>query len=160
MQELAIIVAMAKNRCIGQGGALPWNLPEDLRFFKRTTNGHAIIMGRKTHESIGRALPGRRNIVVTRSRGIDFSGCEVAPNLATAVERARTTDAMPFVIGGAAIYREALSLASRIYLTEIDRDVAGDVFFPELDPTKWQEVARQRGQTPGVDFVTLERRTS
>ena len=153
---LALIVAVARNGVIGRGGDLPWHLSEDLKHFKKTTSGHAIIMGRKTHESIGRALPKRRNIVVTRS-GATFEGCETAGSLDEAVALARTTDPCPFVIGGASLYEEALPLATEIYLTTIDEDVEGDTFFP-TDLPDFEEVERRPAETHGVTFRVLRRR--
>ena len=153
---LAIIVAVSKNGVIGRDGDLPWHLSEDLKHFKRTTSGHAIIMGRKTHESIGRALPKRRNIVVTRS-GASFEGCETASGLGEALTLARTTDPCPFVIGGASLYEEALPLATEIHLTTIDDEVEGDVFFPTELPD-FVEVERRAGETPGVTFRVLRRK--
>ncbi len=129
-RELQMIVAASRNGCIGKDGDLPWHIGEDLKRFKRLTQGHAIIMGRKTHESIGRALPKRRNIVITRRAGAAFEGCEVVASLEEALERAWTTDPAPFVIGGASIYEAALPLATRIHLTRVDRHVDGDTFLP------------------------------
>ncbi|MBW2159013.1 MAG: dihydrofolate reductase, partial [Deltaproteobacteria bacterium] len=117
MAPLALIVAVARNGVIGKGGALPWHVSEDLKHFKKTTSGHVIIMGRKTHDSIGRALPKRRNIVVTRQPGALFAGCETAHSLAEAIALARTTDDCPFIIGGASLYEEALPLATELHLT-------------------------------------------
>ncbi|MCL2723951.1 MAG: dihydrofolate reductase [Polyangiaceae bacterium] len=153
---LALIVAVAEGGVIGKDGKLPFRVPEDLRHFKNTTMGHAIIMGRKTYESIGRALPGRRNIVVSRTPGYSAEGCEVASSLEEAVMLARTTDEEPHVIGGGAIYEAALPFATRIYLTRIHARYEGDTFFPPLD-REWREVARHRGESEGVEFVTLER---
>ena len=155
--DLAMIAAVAKNGVIGQGGALPWHLPEDMKHFRALTTGHAVIMGRKTFESIGRPLPKRRNIVITRARDRLITGCEVANDLLSAVALAESDDACPFIIGGAAIYREAMHLATRLYLTEVDRDVEGDVYFPAV-PAEFEVVERRRGETPGLTFVTYERR--
>jgi dihydrofolate reductase len=154
---LALVVAVAKNGVIGQGGALPWHLPEDMKHFRALTTGHAIIMGRKTYESIGRPLPKRRNIVVSTQRDLHAPGCEVAPDFPSAVALARTDDACPFVIGGAAIYAEALPVATRVFLTEVDREVEGDVRFPPL-PAAFEPVERREGATPELTFVTYERR--
>jgi dihydrofolate reductase len=151
-----LIVAIARNGVIGRNGALPWHLPEDLKHFKRTTSGHAIIMGRKTHESIGRALPKRRNIVVTRNRAA-FEGCETAASLEDAISLARKTDPCPFIIGGATLYRAALPLATEIHLTEIDEDVEGDTTLT-LSLADFEEVERRAGETPGVTFRLLKRK--
>ena len=151
---------MAENRVIGRDGDLPWRIPADLKFFKNTTTGHPIVMGRKTHQSIGRSLPGRRNIVVTRDP--DFSGDDivVVGDLETALEAAGDADEV-MVIGGAQIYELALPRADRIYLTEVHIAADGDVCFPELDGTVWRETARvdhpAEGETPAFSFVTLER---
>lgn len=156
MSPLVLVVAIAKNGVIGNKGALPWHYPEDLRHFKAMTVGHAILMGRKTHESIGRALPGRRNIVISSREGAHFEGCESATSLEQAISLARQTDAEPRVIGGSALYTAALPLATRIYLTEIDRDVEGDTTLV-LDKSELREVDRRRGEDPAVSFVTLDR---
>lgn len=153
---LGLVVAMARNRGIGLDGQLPWHLPEDLKRFKALTMGHALIMGRKTHESIGRPLPGRRNIVVTRSAA-SFAGCETAASLEAAMTLARQTDAMPLVIGGSELYAQALPYATHLYLTRVDRDVEADTFFPELHEPEWEQV-RQEPVSEGVSFLELVRR--
>jgi dihydrofolate reductase len=156
--RVSLIVAMSvPGRVIGKGGKLPWHLPEDLAFFKKMTTGHAIIMGRKTWDEVGRPLPKRRNIVVTRQPALVLAGAETAPSLEAALAMAVTTDPEPFVIGGTEIFRSAIPLASRIYLTEVRQDVEGDVHFPELDDA-WEETERRAGETPGVMFVTLDRK--
>lgn len=155
-ESLAMVVAVADGGVIGKDGALPWKLPEDLRHFKAVTLGHCVIMGRKTFESIGRALPGRRNIVVTRS-GRHFEGCETTASVEDAVALARQTDAEPRIIGGSEIYAAALPLATKIFLTEVHSRVDGDTFFPKLDPAAWRETSRRPAETEGVEFVTLER---
>jgi len=153
---LAMIVAVARNGVIGKAGDLPWHISEDLKHFKKCTSGHAIIMGRKTHESIGRALAKRRNIVVTRS-GATFDGCETAGSLDEAIALARTTDPCPFVIGGASLYLEALPIATELHLTSIDQDVEGDTYFPTELPD-FEEVESHVGETKGVTFRRLRRR--
>ena len=155
LAKLAIIVAIADNGVIGDHGQLPWRISEDLRFFKDTTMGHSIIMGRNTFASIGKALPGRRSIVVSRTAD-RFDGCELARSFEQAVELARKTDDEPFVIGGAMIYEAALPLATRIFPTEVHRQAAGDTFF-HLDRSGWRETSRRRGESEEVEFVTLER---
>lgn len=152
---LALVVAIGEGGVIGKGGELPWRIPEDLRYFKAMTMGHAIIMGRKTHASIGRPLAGRRNIVVSRTADA-FAGCELARSLEEAITLAREADSEPRVIGGAQLYLEALPLATRIFLTEVHRVVDGDAFFP-LDRSGWRETSRRAAETEGVEFVTLER---
>jgi dihydrofolate reductase len=161
---LTVIAAVAKNGVIGLANALPWRLPEDLQHFKALTTGHAVIMGRKTWESLPpkfRPLPGRHNIVVTRDRNYRADGASVAHSLGEAVAVAAAGDVTPFVIGGAELYRQALPLAGRLELTEIDADFAGDAHFPEFDRAAWREVARTAGHAAaGFDyaFVSYERR--
>ncbi len=152
---LALVVAIADNGVIGKDNALPWRIPEDLRHFKAMTTGHAIIMGRKTHASIGRPLAGRRNIVVSRTAD-QFDGCELARSLEAAIALARTTDSEPRIIGGARLYEEALPLATRIFLTEVHGEHEGDAFL-HLDRAGWRETSRRAAETEGVEFVTLER---
>lgn len=153
---LQIIVAATARGVIGKDGALPWRLPEDLRHFKATTLGHAVVMGRATFASIGKALPGRRNIVLSRREGAEFPGCETARSFEEAIARARETDAAPFVIGGAEVYRAALPVATSVHLTRVAADVDGDAFFPALDPDTWHEVSARAGD--GCVFTVLERR--
>jgi dihydrofolate reductase len=155
---LALIAGVGTNRVIGVDGHLPWRLPEDLKRFKALTMGHAVIMGRKTHESIGRPLPGRRNIVVSRRPGFKVEGCEVAGSLEAALELVRGQDTLPFVIGGEALYAAALPLATQLHLTLVPLAPAGDAYFPELDPGAWREVERLPGEN-GVSFVLLARAT-
>jgi len=155
-----LIVARARNGVIGKDGAMPWHLPEDLAHFKRTTLGHCIIMGRKTWDSLGRALPGRRNIVVTRNSHWHGAGAEVAHSLDDAVRACGAQ--LAFVIGGAQLYRQALDLPLQaLHLTQIDADFAGDTFFPAPDPARWRERSRQHldasAQRPyGLDFIEYE----
>jgi len=152
---MTLIAAHARNRVIGRRNALPWRLPEDLRRFRSLTTGHPVIMGRKTYESIvaalGRPLPGRLNIVVTRSPGYAAPGCIVAASLEAAVAGAAPATEV-FVIGGAEIYREALAGAYRLHLTEIDADFEGDAWFPDLPPGAWREVSRE-SHPPGPEFA-------
>lgn len=157
MNKLALVVAVADGGVIGVAGGLPWRIPEDLRHFKNVTMGHAIIMGRKTFESIGRALPGRRNIVVSRDPALRIEGVEVAPSVEAAVSLARSTDDEPRIIGGSSIYEAALPLATKIFLTEVHRKVDGDTFFPSFDRGAFRETDRRAGEEEGVEFVTLER---
>lgn len=138
MTIVSLIAAMAKNRAIGIDNRLPWRLPEDLAHFKRTTLGKPIVMGRKTWESLGRPLPGRLNIVVTRNPGWHAEGCVATTSLDAALAAAGAVDEV-FVIGGAELYGHALERADRLYLTEIGIEVAGDAFFPELDRARWRE---------------------
>jgi dihydrofolate reductase len=159
--RISIIAALARNRAIGRDNAMPWRLPEDLKRFKRLTTGHTVIMGRKTFESIGSPLPGRSNVVITRSRDWSPSGCAVVSSLEAALSAVdKAQDA--FVIGGAQIYALAMPFAGRLYLTEIDRDFEGDAFFPEVERSRWREVSRERRVSAGPDtfdyaFVEYER---
>jgi dihydrofolate reductase len=157
VRPLALVACVANGGVLGLDGGMPWHIPEDLRHFKRVTSGHAVVMGRKTHASIGRPLPGRRNIVVTRDAALDAPGCETATSLDRALELAWERDEEPRVIGGAAIYREALPRITRVFLTRLHRDVAGDVFFPLEALAAFHETARVAGETDGVEFLTLER---
>jgi len=160
--RITLIAAVAKNRVIGAGNALPWRLPEDLKRFKALTLGHPVIMGRKTWESLGRPLPGRTNIVVSRSAGFSAAGAMRAGSLDEALAAAAATHSDEvFVIGGADIYRQALPRAQRLQLTEIDLDFAGDVHFPPADPARWRETAREAHHAEAnfdYAFVTYERR--
>jgi dihydrofolate reductase len=150
--RLSLIVAMAKNRTIGLDGAMPWHIPEDLKFFKRVTMGHPVIMGRKTYQSIGAALPGRTNIVVTRNKDFEAADADVVHDLSEALTKAKATEELwrpdggreeIFVIGGADIYGQALPEAQRIYMTEVHQEHPGDAFFPELAEGEWKETDRQ-----------------
>ena len=154
--KLSIIVAMSRNRVIGLENRLPWRLPADLARFKKLTMGHHLLMGRKTYESIGRPLPKRRNIVVTRS-GARFEGCETATSLPEAIALARETDDCPFIIGGASLYAEALPIATEVHLTRIDHDYEGDTFFAS-DLSAFEETESRDGETDGVRFLVLRRK--
>ena len=142
MTRLSLIVAMDENRLIGSDNGLPWQLPADLQFFKRTTMGKPIIMGRKTFQSIGRALPGRRNIVVTRDPEFVAEGCETAPSLDAALTLVRE-EPEAMLIGGATLYRQAIERADCLYLTRIHHAFNGDTWFPEFDEAEWREENRQ-----------------
>ncbi len=160
--RISIINAMAKNRAIGINNALPWRCPEDLRHFKALTMGHHMIMGRKTFDSIGKPLPGRTSVVVTRNRDLKIEGCVVAHSLQAAIG-ACAGDEEIFVVGGAELYAQALPLADMLYLTEIQQDFAGDAFFPEFDKTAWQELSRSvhrqtEPQPLDYHFVTYRRK--
>lgn len=157
--RLTIIVAMDAANGIGIRNTLPWRLPEDMAHFKRTTTGHPVIMGRKTFESIGRPLPNRRNIVVTRNPDWRREGVEAAVSLAAAA--ALAGDGEAFVIGGAQIYVQALARAQRLIVTEIGQSFDCDTFFPQINPAQWKEAARAgyHSEQNGYDyaFVTYER---
>lgn len=165
--HLAIIVAHSSNRVIGIGNKLPWYLPEDLKYFKRITQGKPIIMGRKTFESIGRPLPGRANIVITRDQQWQAEGVRVVHGLDEAIELAGDIALIDgveeaLVIGGAEIYAQALPRVDRLYLTEVHTELEGDAWFPELDRAHWQEMLREDfpAQEPNpydYSFVVLDR---
>jgi dihydrofolate reductase len=150
-----MVAAMARNRVIGHRGQLPWHEPEDLKHFRDVTVGHAVVMGRKTFDALGKPLPRRRNLVVTRTRGWAAPGCEVFADLDAAVIAARATDPEPRIIGGGEIYALALPQATLIYLTVVDVEPAGDAWFPELDERQWRE--RERRESGRLVFRTLER---
>lgn len=163
---VAMIAAMAKNRVIGVDNQLPWYLPEDLKFFKRMTQAKPLVMGRKTFQSIGRPLPGRLNIVVTRDTGFAHDGVRVCHDLPSALvlaDQQAIIDGVEeiMVMGGGEIYAQALPHASRLYLTEVDVEVEGDARFPEIDSAEWEEVQRVPGSPaegqPAYDFVEYRR---
>lgn len=161
MTRIALIAAMAENRVIGRENRLPWRLPADLRRFKSVTMGKPVIMGRKTYESIGKPLPGRSNIVVTRDPDYRAPGCQVVHSLGQALE-AGAGHAEVMVIGGAELYREALGRAERMYLTLIRAEVEGDTLFPDIEPQQWRELEREshcadEKNQYDYDFVTLQR---
>ncbi len=142
---ISLIVAMAANRCIGRDGRLPWQLPEDLQRFKQLTMGHSLLMGRKTFESIGRPLPGRTSYVLSRTPGFSIQGCRVVSDLEHAIDAAeRAGENELFICGGEDVYRQALPLCERIYLTQLEREVEGDRFFPEVPEDQFQRVRHLR----------------
>lgn len=181
--RISAIMAMSRNRVIGKGGQLPWRLPEDLKRFKALTTGHAVIMGRKTYESIGKLLPQRKNIILTRQKDYRVEGAWVvstfeealacgastsahvaaSTGVSTSDNAGVSTDAIVnaneiFVIGGEEIYRIALAQISRIYLTWIEADIEGDAFFPEFDRSDFQEMSREDRQEPlPHSYLTLDR---
>ncbi|MFL6559494.1 MAG: dihydrofolate reductase [Bacillus sp. (in: firmicutes)] len=142
---ISFIVAMDENRVIGKDNQLPWHLPEDLKFFKRVTMGHPIAMGRKTHESIGRVLPGRENIVITRQVNYQSEDCTVFYSIEDFVKNSKKQSEEIFVIGGAEIFNETFEFADRLYITLIHEKFAGDTFFPEFDRSKWELVSSEKG---------------
>ncbi len=158
--NLSIIVAIAENNVIGNNNQLIWHLPNDLKYFKEITMGHHMIMGRKTWESIGRALPGRTTIVVTRDKSFSAPGALVAHSLEDALEMAKT-DSEVFVVGGGELYRQSLPLVNKFYLTRVHRSFEGDTFFPEIDMSQWVEVSSKKGEPThdGLEFtyIVLER---
>ena len=169
MQDLlpvSLIVAATRNQVIGLDNQMPWHLPADLRYFKQRTQGKPIIMGRKTWESLGRPLPGRLNIVITRQTDIALEGAEVFADLETAIERGQEWAAQQgvdevMVIGGGQLYQQALTLAQRVYLTRIELELDGDTFFPVLDAQLWQKTDAQmhpaQEQEPGYTFEVWQR---
>jgi dihydrofolate reductase len=164
--RISLVAAMAENRVIGADNRLPWDLPADLKRFRSLTSGHPIIMGRKTFESIGRVLPGRTNIVVTRNPDYRVHGAVVVASLDAAFDTARGAPGAQgeagecFVIGGAEIYTLALPLADRLYLTEVHATVPGDAYFPEWPEHRFREAERERHEDPSgtaFSFVRLDR---
>lgn len=158
--RIYLVAAVAANGVIGAKGRMPWHLPEDLRHFKALTLGHPVIMGRRTWESIGKPLPGRENIVVSRRAGFDAPGASVASSLGAALALC-AGEAVVFVIGGGELYRESLPLAHGLVLTEIQRDFEGDTRFPDWDRAPWRETQRKpQAAADGLrfDFVLYERR--
>lgn len=156
--RITLIAAVARNGVIGANGDLPWRIPEDFAFFKRTTMGHPMVMGRETFDSIGRPLPGRRSIVITRSRNWRHDGVEVAGSMPVALDLAaggRGGEDV-FVIGGGQIYSLAMPLADRLLITEVDLEPEGDVSFPRIDRSEWVEVSRD--ERDGFAFVEYHRR--
>jgi dihydrofolate reductase len=158
LSPLCLVVACNQDWVIGVRGEMPWHIPEDLRHFKRVTMDHCILMGRKTHTSIGRALPGRHNIVITRQPDAQFEGCHVAHSLEEAMDTARAQgDPCPRIIGGGQIYAQALPLATEIHLTQIQVKAEGDTFFPKLNWEEWETIHTRPGRKEGVQFLHLKR---
>lgn len=159
---IVLVVAVADNGVIGRAGKLPWHLPDDLKFFKAVTMGKPLLMGRRTFESIGRPLPGRRNLVLTRGASAFPAGVEVVASLDAALALLPETPEL-CVIGGAALFEQTLPLARRLYLTEVHAAMAGDVQFPHWNRAEWLEIARREHPVDdrhlyAMSFVTLERR--
>ncbi|MCC8088401.1 MAG: dihydrofolate reductase [Rikenellaceae bacterium] len=143
---VSIIVAIARNGVIGSGNKLIWHIPEDLKRFKTITYGHPVIMGRKTFESIGRPLPGRTNVVVSRNPDFNPEGCVTVDSLDKAIARF-TPEEEIFIIGGGEIYRQAMPIADKLYITEVLHDFEGDTYFPDINKEKWTEVLCEQGCT-------------
>ena len=160
--RLSLILACAETGVIGVGNRLPWHLPEDLKYFKRVTMGKPVIMGRRTFESIGRPLPGRTNIVISRTAGFAPEGVTVVASFDAALDAVEPGTDEAMVIGGAQIYREAMPRADRIYLTEVHAAFDGDAVVDALEAGRWREVSRERkagtGDSPDISWVVLERR--
>ncbi|MFW6145362.1 MAG: dihydrofolate reductase [bacterium] len=158
---LSMIVAAAENNAIGKDNKLLWHLPDDLKHFKNTTKGHHIIMGRKTFESNGLPLPKRTNIIITKNKDFTADGCLIVHSIDEALEIAKN-DNEPFIIGGETIYRQAMPLAERIYLTRVHTEIEGDTFFPEIDENEWEEKSREYHEKDEkhpypFSIITLER---
>ena len=143
MKNLSLIVAVANHNVIGINNTLPWHLPEDLKRFRALTTGHHIIMGRKTYESLGRLLPNRTTVIVTRNKNYQVEGALIAHNLQAALTLC-AGDTEPFLIGGAELYKEGIQLASKLYITEVHADFDGDAYFEKVDLTQWQELTREK----------------
>ncbi|MGG1399395.1 dihydrofolate reductase [Bacillus salipaludis] len=142
---ISFLVAMDDHRVIGKDNQLPWHLPEDLKYFKRVTMGHPIAMGRKTHESIGRVLPGRQNIVITRQKNYQAEGCTMFYTVEDFVDFCRKQEDEIFIIGGAEIFKETFQYADRLYITEIHSEFEGDTYFPEFNHSEWKLLSSEKG---------------
>lgn len=156
--KISIIVAISANNVIGINGGLPWHLPEDLKRFREVTMGKPIIMGRVTFESIGRPLPGRENVVLTRESGYVAEGCTVVGTIEAAVELASEAEEI-MVIGGGEIYRQFLAITDQIYLTRVQAEIKGDTTFPEIDMSEWKEVSHEEYQSEGGSELSFEMKT-
>jgi dihydrofolate reductase len=160
MTKISIVVAIATNNAIGKDNQLLWRLPNDLKHFKEITSGHTIIMGRKTYDSVGKPLPNRRNIIITR-QNITIAGCEVVNSLDAALALCANEPEV-FIVGGAEIYKQAMKVTDRIYLTIVHQNFDGDTYFPEIKKDEWKETDREDHQTDekhqfSYSFITLER---
>jgi len=159
-QHVTIVVAIAQNHAIGKNNQLLWNLPRDLKHFKDITTGHTVIMGRKTYDSVGKPLPKRRNIIITR-QNITIEGCEVVPSIEDALTLCADEEEV-FIVGGAEIYRQSMHLTNRIYLTIVKKDFEADSFFPPIDVEEWKTTEQEdfepdeKNPLP-FSFITLER---
>ncbi|MFZ3588725.1 dihydrofolate reductase [Bacillus sp. DJP31] len=161
---ISFVVAMDENRVIGKDNALPWHLPADLAYFKQVTMGKPILMGRKTHESIGRALPGRENIILTRNTNYQSATCTVIHDLGDVQRLSQESEQELCVIGGAELFRELLSTAAKLYMTQIHHEFEGDTYFPEVDWKEWTVIDRKQGvkdeKNPyDYEYVIYERMT-
>ncbi|MRG88312.1 dihydrofolate reductase [Salinibacillus xinjiangensis] len=163
---ISLLVAMDRNRLIGKDNDLPWRLPNDLKFFKETTMGHTIVMGRKTYESIGRPLPGRKNVVMTRDPDYQAEGCEVIHSWETIKKwNEESPEREVFIIGGSHLFNDAIHFADRMYITEIDEAFEGDTFFPAFDRSEWELTHKEKGikneKNPyDYYYCTYDRKTS
>ncbi|OGZ42639.1 MAG: dihydrofolate reductase [Candidatus Ryanbacteria bacterium RIFCSPHIGHO2_02_FULL_45_43] len=161
---VSLIVAIDRKNLIGKDNALPWHLPADLKRFKEITMDHPMIMGRKTHESIGKTLPGRKNIVITTNQNYrPAKDCAVAYSLEEALQKARPANEV-FIIGGAAIFKQALPIADRLYVTKVDHEFKGDVYFPDINRAEWNEIKKEIRKKDinnpyNLTFLLYKRRT-
>ncbi|KAA9021689.1 type 3 dihydrofolate reductase [Niallia endozanthoxylica] len=159
---ISFIVAMDKNRVIGKDNQLPWHLPADLKFFKRVTMGHPIIMGRNTFESIGKPLPGRENIIVTRNKEYVQEGCTIIHSIEELLQMASHNNEEVFVIGGAELFQATFPMADRLYITRIEEEFTGDTYFPEFNQSDWDLVSQEKGvkdeKNPYEYFFTIYER--
>ncbi len=142
---ISFVVAMDKNRVIGKDNSIPWHLPEDLKFFKKVTMGHPIVMGRKTYESIGKPLPGRENVIVTRNVDYKAEGCIVLHSIEELKKYIDEKNEEVSIIGGAQLFKETFPIADRLYITEIHREFEGDTFFPEYPESEWTLTSKEKG---------------
>jgi len=157
---VSIVVAISQNHVIGKDNKLLWYLPNDLKHFKEITTGHTVIMGRKTYESVGKPLPNRRNIIITR-QNITIEGCEVVNSIEAALALSSAEEEV-FIVGGAEIYKQSMHLTDRIYLTIVHKEFDGDSFFPEIDQNQWHETAREDHEPDAKNslpysFITLQK---
>ncbi|NEM97316.1 dihydrofolate reductase [Pontibacter burrus] len=160
---IAIVVAVAENNVIGKDNQLIWHLPADMRFFKNLTMGHPIVMGRKTYESIGKPLPGRTTVIITRQHDFEAPGCIVVNSIDEAITQAQTIDQDVYIIGGAEIYKQALNKVDTIYLTQVHHAFEGDTFFPEIVESQWEVTSEEKHEPDeknkySYSFVTLKRK--
>lgn len=161
MPKISLVVATSKNNGIGKNNQLLWHLPNDLKFFKSTTSGHTVIMGRKTYESIGKALPNRRNIVITRQHDFHPENVEIVNSLEKAIQACQSEEEI-FIIGGAEIYRQTLPIADRLYLTKVDVELEADAFFPPIQFEEWNILEHEshladEKHAYNYEFLILER---
>ena len=159
MDRIAAVVAVSDSGVIGNEDSLPWDIPEDLKHFQSLTWGHTIIMGRKTHESIGKALPGRLNLVLSRGNPKLSPGARRVASLDEALDlAAQSGDDLPMIVGGSTVYEQSLPQVTDLFITEVHREVEGTVLFPEFDTLAFIERSRAHAETEGVEFVHLERK--
>ena len=157
---ISIIVAIAKNNVIGRGSKIPWHLPADFAYFKKITNGHPVIMGMKTHLSIGKSLPGRKNIVLCDDPTfVPMEGAIIADSFEKAFELVKDEEEV-FIIGGANVYRQGLNYADRLYITEVQAEPEGDILFPEFDKNEWKEIKREKRANQRRDKARTNRKSS